>query len=78
MADASTVLYLCGKVIMEEYGRQGTIAVTPRAYTRKTLVLRVDSTLWAQEVWMRRDLLIKCMNRKCGGPYIEKIAVTAE
>ena len=76
--DAPTILYLSGKVIAQEYGRQGTIAIVPRKYVRGTLIMTAGSTLWAQEIWLHREGLIAAINRRCGTEAVRKITVSAE
>lgn len=72
--DEKTILHLCNQYITSEYGRVGASSIQAVKYVGTTVVVKVVNALWAQELWMRRDGLMRHVNQLCGSEVIKKIA----
>ncbi len=71
--DEKTILYIVNRYIRAEYGRRGGAAVVAQACKKNVLIVSVESALWAQEVWMRRNDIIAQVNNLCGDHVVTKI-----
>ncbi len=71
--DEKTVHHLFRQLVESEYGRVGVVGVVPISFRRGTLRVRVGNSVWAQEIWSRRENLRKVLNDKIGTEAIKKI-----
>ena len=74
--DEKTVLFLTEKVILSQYGIRGRENIIPKAFKEKKVYFLCRSSLWMNELWMNRDLIVKKMNQELGDGYIVDIKVT--
>lgn len=73
VTDSKTIIYLCNKYISQEYGRRGAQAAIAKDYKNGVLYINVESALWAQELWMQRDVVIVYINDLCGTQVVRKL-----
>lgn len=71
--DDKTLFHIFSQIILEEYGRQGSRAITPSFYKNKILFIKFSQSLWAQEVWTNRGHLIKKVNERIGQEMLVNI-----
>ena len=71
--DEKTICHLFSRLVLSEYGRYGSLTVQPSAVKKNILYVKVDSSVWAQEIWIRRDQLRKLLNEKIGKAQIKGI-----
>lgn len=58
-----------------EYGRQGEQNITPHFLKNGVLFVRIDNSLWAQELWMRRAFFVEHINMTVGTPVLTDIKI---
>lgn len=46
---------------------------SPAIYSRGTIIIKVKSSAWANEIIMRKEKIIEEVNKKIGKPLIKKI-----
>ncbi len=71
--DDKTVLYICNQYLHVEYGRRGGVAVRAVRYAGSVIIIKVQSALWAQEVWMHRNAIVQHVNKLCGYRAVTKV-----
>lgn len=64
--DEKTVLYVCRLVIRQEYGERGVESVIPVSYRDNKVYLSPQSSLWANEIWLQKDILCTHINAELG------------
>ncbi len=64
--DDKTIFHVFNVVIGENYGSQGQKNIIPTLYRSNTLFVSFKSSLWAQEVWIQRRMLLRKMEEKLG------------
>lgn len=74
--DEKTVLFLAEKIILSQYGIRGRENIIPKAFKEKKLYFLCRSSLWMNELWMNRDIIIKKMDQELGDGSISDIKVT--
>lgn len=74
--DEKTVLFLAERIILSQYGIRGRENIIPKAFKGKKLFFLCRSSLWMNEVWINRDLVVKKMNQELGNEFITDIKVT--
>ncbi len=74
--DEKTVLTVAEKCIREEYGRRGGIALQPISLKDGVLCVGVADALWAQELWVRRDAIMRAINAACRMEVVRRIRAT--
>lgn len=74
--DEKTIIFLAERVILSQYGIRGRENIIPKAFKEKKLFFLCRSSLWMNELWMNRDLIMKKMNQELGEGFIVDIKVT--
>lgn len=75
--DEKTVFFVFLKVVQSFYGTRGEKkSVRPVHFYQKKLYLKPESSLWANEVFLQREKLIRETNNLLEGDYIEDIILT--
>lgn len=74
--DEKTVFFVFLKVVQSFYGTRGEESVRPVHFYQKKLYLKPESSLWANEVFLQREKLIRETNNLLEGDYIEDIILT--
>lgn len=74
--DEKTVIFLAERIILSQYGVRGRENIIPKAFKEKKLFFLCRSSLWMNELWMNRDLIVKKMNQELGDGFIVDIKVT--
>ena len=73
--DEQTIFFVFKKVIKEEFGNVGIEKLIPDYYNNKTIFVKSDSSAWASEMWLNKDLIVRKMNAQLGEGSIEKIKI---
>jgi hypothetical protein len=74
--DEKTVIFLAERIILSQYGVRGRENIIPKAFKEKKLFFLCRSSLWMNELFMNRDLIVKKMNQELGEGFIVDIKVT--
>ena len=74
--DDKSVLFLFRKIFGELYGVKGQENIIPVQIQNKKLFLKPRTSLWANEVLLEKDMLIKKLNEALEQEYIEDIIIT--
>ena len=73
--DEKTIFFLFDRYITDEYGRKGSLYIQPKVYTKKKLVITCQSSLWANELWLNKALVIRKLNHEIGSEEIQDIII---
>lgn len=73
--DEKDIFYIFQKVIREEYGNAGSGKFKADFFKNKTLFIKSESSVWASELWMNKDKIIKKIKEELGEGSVEKIKV---
>lgn len=73
--DEKTLLFVCNKVILNNFGEIGRGKIIPEKIIGKTLVLKIESSLWSSEVWLNREMIIREINNELDDNILEKIKI---
>ena len=71
--DEKTVFYIFEKIIKREYGRMGGENIRPRFYKKGKIFIKTQSSNWANEIWLNRQILCKQINNDMGRDEIKEI-----
>ncbi len=69
------IFYIFQKVIKEEYGNVGAGKFKADFFKNKTLFIKSESSVWASELWMNKDKIIKKIKEELGEGAVERIKV---
>ncbi len=73
--DDKTIFHIFLKVIREEYGNQGVKNIIPEYYKKNIIFISFKQSLWAQEIWLNKQILINKVNEKIGNKILYNIKV---
>lgn len=73
--DTPTIMHLFSRAVRMEYGRQGEQNITPRFLKNGVLFVKIDNSLWAQELWMRRTFFVEHVNTTVGSSVLTDIKI---
>lgn len=76
--DEKTIFHIVKRVLVEEYGVRGGENIIPSFYKEKKLFLSPRSSLWASEIYLMRDHLVKRINEVLGEETIKEIKITQQ
>lgn len=76
--DEKTLFHIVKRVLIEEYGVRGGENIIPHFYKEKKLFLSPRSSLWASEVYLMRDHLVRRINETLGSEEIKEIKITQQ
>jgi hypothetical protein len=65
-ADEKTVFFLAERVVAELYGVRGRENISPRFWKVGKLFLSCANPLWANELWVNRDVFRGKINQELG------------
>ena len=68
-------MQLISRAVRMEYGRQGEQNITPRFLKNGVLFVKIDNSLWAQELWMRRTFFVEHVNTTVGSSVLTDIKI---
>jgi len=74
--DEKTILFLAEKIVLSQYGVRGRENIIPKAFKEKKLYFLCRSSLWMNELWINRDVIIRKMNQELGDGFISDIKTT--
>lgn len=75
--DEKTIFHLFMTVIKEEFGNQGQKNIVPVFLKDSVIFVKIQNSIWAQELWIQRNLFIENLNKKVGGEVIKDIKVSS-
>lgn len=75
VADEQTIKHVFSRVVRTEYGRQGEINIVPHLLKGDVLFVKIVNSLWAQEMWMRREFFVNKVNDTIGTHVIAHIKI---
>ena len=64
--DDKTVFFVFRKVIEEEFGLIGKQKFIPDYFGKKILFIKVESSVWAAEIWTNKQEIISKINQEIG------------
>lgn len=71
--DDQTVFYVFRKVVKEEFGNVGVEKFASDYFGKGVLVVKSESSVWASELWLNRDKIIRLINKELGSDAVKKI-----
>lgn len=74
--DEKTILFLAEKIIAAQYGIRGRENIIPKSFKEKKLYFLCRSSLWMNELWMNRDIIVGKMNHELGDGFVSDIKTT--
>ncbi len=74
--DEKTVFHLFMCVIKEEFGNQGQKNIVPVFLKDSVIFVKIQNSIWAQELWIQRTFFIDNLNTKVGGKLIKDIKIS--
>ena len=74
--DEKTIFFVFLKVIQELYGTRGEESLRPLRVHEKKIYVRPESSLWANEIYLQKEKLLKNTNLLIEGEYLEDIILT--
>jgi len=76
--DEKSIFFAFMRVIRAEYGAQGEKKITPTYLKNKKLFIDCSQSVWAHELSMRKDELVKKINQELGSAEVEDIKISRE
>ena len=74
-ADEKTILFIATQAIKEEFGQAGRENVFPEKVILKTLIIKSSGSLWAAELWSRRQVIINRVNAEFEKGVVERLKI---
>ena len=71
--DDKTIFFMFKKVLEEEFGRVGAAKFTPDFFKNKTIFVKSESSLWASELFLNKNKIIKGINKELGEETVKYI-----
>ncbi|NTW13846.1 MAG: DUF721 domain-containing protein [Candidatus Moranbacteria bacterium] len=75
-ADEKTIFFLAEKVVLGLYGVRGRENIVPRYWKGGKLFFSCQSPLWANELWITREILSEKINQELGNVVVKEIKVS--
>ena len=73
--DDKTVFHVFSKVIKQEYGNQGVKNIIPEYYRNNIIFVSFKQSLWAQEIWVNKQIIIDKFNNEINNNILRDIKV---
>jgi hypothetical protein len=73
--DSQTIMHLFSRAVREEYGRQGEKNIVPSFYKNGIIFVKIQNSIWAQELWTNRSLFVQLLNEKIGSNTVKNIKI---
>ncbi len=71
--DDQVIFDLSRLVLAEEFGNIGRNKIKPSFFKEGRLFLETESSAWAQEIWLQKEILKKKINNKIGENVVKEI-----
>jgi len=73
--NASLIIHYAKQVFAEMFNKieNAELNAFPAVYSRGTIIVKVKSSAWANEIVMKQEKIIDAINKKIGKPLIKKI-----
>jgi len=68
--DEKTIFYVFGKIIEEEYGKNGVKNFKPFFYKNNKIFVKCPSSSWKSELWLNKGEILGKINRELGAKEI--------
>ena len=75
--DEKTIFHLFMVIIKEEFGNQGQKNIVPTFLKDSVIFVKIKNPIWAQELWIQRNLFVELLNNKVGSDIIKDIKVSS-
>lgn len=63
------------KIMQDEYGKKGLENVQLKDLKNRKIILKLKSSVWANEIWINRAFILKELNKQLGSEKIEDIKI---
>jgi hypothetical protein len=71
--DDKTVFYVFKKIIREEFGNIGVAKLKPDYFGKNILCVKSENSVWASELWLNKNLILRKLKKKLGGDAVKEI-----
>lgn len=61
------------KVIQEEFGNVGAANLKPDYFGKNILHVKSESSAWASELWLNKNLILRKLKKELGGEAVKEI-----
>ncbi len=67
------IFYVFKKVIQEEFGNVGAANLKPDYFGKNILHIKSESSAWASELWLNKNLILRKLKKKLGEGAVKEI-----
>lgn len=67
------IFYVFKKVIQEEFGNVGAANLKPDYFSKNILHIKSESSAWASELWLNKNLILRKLKKKLGEDVVKEI-----
>ena len=67
------IFYVFKKVIQEEFGNIGAANLKPDYFGKNILHIKSESSAWASELWLNKNLILRKLKKKLGEDAVKEI-----
>lgn len=67
------IFYVFKKVIQEEFGNIGAANLKPDYFGKNILHIKSESSAWASELWLNKNLILRKLKKKLGEGAVKEI-----
>lgn len=67
------IFYVFKKVIQEEFGNVGAANLKPDYFGKNILHVKSESSAWASELWLNKNLILRKLKKKLGADAVKEI-----
>jgi hypothetical protein len=69
------IFYLFNRIIKQEYGNQGVKNLKPNFFKNGKIFLKSDNSVWANEILLNKNEIIRKINQEIGSGEIADIKI---
>lgn len=67
------IFYVFKKVVQEEFGNIGAANLKPNYFGKNILHIKSESSAWASELWLNKNLILRKLKKKLGEGAVKEI-----
>ena len=67
------IFYVFKKIIQEEFGNIGAAKLKPDYFGKNILFIKSESSAWASELWLNKNLIMRKLKKELGGEAVKEI-----
>lgn len=67
------IFYVFKKVVQEEFGNIGAANLKPDYFGKNILHIKSESSAWASELWLNKNLILRKLKKKLGEGAVKEI-----